>query len=172
MCSVPRKSRFTGLGWDFCRMGGALTIDMMAAWWALAGVVGRRSAGVVEGCFGHGSCVEPWCASGLICRDTPGVVAQLRGWLLRIGGIARFVTTAYGGCAAHSGRVAADGGGVPWRRRSLATSFPGRWCSSVLRVDMFRYSGASLLVLILRCIKRSRFRPPTRSRWCSPAWMT
>ena len=23
MCSVPRKSRFTGLGWDFCRMGGA-----------------------------------------------------------------------------------------------------------------------------------------------------
>ena len=91
---------------------GALTIDMMAAWWALAGVVGRRSAGVVEGCFGHGSCVEPWCASGLICRDTPGVVAQLRGRLLRIGGIERFVTTAYDGCAAHSGRVAADGGGV------------------------------------------------------------
>ncbi|AFL03956.1 hypothetical protein BBB_0360 [Bifidobacterium bifidum BGN4] len=31
---------------------------------------------------------------------------------MRIGGIARFVTTAYDGCAAHSGRVAADGGGV------------------------------------------------------------
>lgn len=123
MCSVPRRSRFTSLGWDFCRMG-ALTIDMTAAWWALAGAVGRRPAGVVEGCFGYGSCVEPWCVSGLICRDTPGVVAQLRGRLLRIGGIARFVTTAYGGCAAHSGRVAADGGGVPWRRRSLVGGVP------------------------------------------------
>lgn len=30
---------------------------------------------------------------------------------------------------------------------------------------MFWYSGISLLFLILRCIKRSRFRPPTRSRW-------
>ena len=39
MCSVPRKSRFTGLGWDFCRMGG-LTIDMTAAWWGLS--VGGR----------------------------------------------------------------------------------------------------------------------------------
>ena len=136
MCSVQRKSRFTGLGWDFCRMGGADNRHDGG----LAGAVGRRSAGVVEGCFGHGSRVEPWCASGLICRDTPGVVAQLRGRLLRIGGIARFVTTAYDGCAAHSGRVVSrDGGGprgnpvaaafpgdvVPWRRRFLATSFLG-----------------------------------------------
>ena len=120
MCSVPRKSRFTGLGWDFCRMGGADNRHDGG----LAGAVGRRVAGVVEGCFGHGSCVEPWCASGLICRDTPGVVAQLRGRLLRIGGIARFVTTAYDGCAAHSGRVAADGGGVPWRCRSLVGGVP------------------------------------------------
>ena len=34
MCSVPRKSRFTGLGWDFCWMGGLFggLFGVLAAW--------------------------------------------------------------------------------------------------------------------------------------------